>query len=423
MPARTAPTREADTPEAIAELHARLAEAEETLRALRSGQVDALVVQTAGGERIFTLEGADRAYRTLVETMAEGAATLTAQRSVLYANMRLGEMLGLPLDHLVGAPFERLVAAAQASTFADACQAARAGTAHCEIDLVRADGSAFPARVALTTLPPTETAAMSLVVSDLSERKHMEDELRELSRALERRVEQRTRELKATNDELEAFSYSVSHDLRAPLRAIDGFSRAIEQRYADRLDDAGHDMIARVRAAVAKMNDLIEAMLVLSRLSRSELRSEAVDLSALARETVEELRRREPGRDVEVSIDDGLRATGDPELLAVALGNLLENAWKYTRGRAPARIELAEEARSDGRRTFVVRDNGAGFDMAYAEQLFRPFHRLHSEAEFPGTGIGLATVQRIVHRHGGTIRGEGREGEGAAFYFELDADR
>jgi PAS domain S-box-containing protein len=225
----------------------------------------------------------------------------------------------------------------------------------------------------------------------------------------------RARELEASNRELEAFSYSVSHDLRAPLRAIDGFSSALERRYAGQLDDGAQDMLGRVRAATTKMSTLIDALLVLSRLSRRPLTFRQLDLSALAREIVGELRTRDPDRDVEFVIEDGLSAVGDQALARTVLANLFENAWKFTAQRERARIELA----SAEERSFVVRDNGAGFDMAYADKLFVPFERLHREDEFAGTGIGLATVQRVVNRNGGQLRGEGIVGEGASFYFEF----
>jgi light-regulated signal transduction histidine kinase (bacteriophytochrome) len=226
-------------------------------------------------------------------------------------------------------------------------------------------------------------------------------------------------ELQARGSELEAFSYSVSHDLRAPLRAIDGFSAALSRRNADQLDDSGRELLERIRKAVSRMGALIDAMLVLSRLSRRELCHAPVDLSALAHEVVEELRAGDPDRDVEIVVEDGLSATGDRELLRLVLENLIENAWKFTAGRADARIELLADS-PNGRPSFVVRDNGVGFDMSQAERLFVPFQRLHADEEFGGVGIGLATVQRVVRRHGGTIRGVGVVGEGASFHFDLD---
>jgi light-regulated signal transduction histidine kinase (bacteriophytochrome) len=234
------------------------------------------------------------------------------------------------------------------------------------------------------------------------------------------RNEQRAAALEAVNRELEAFNYSVSHDLRAPLRAIDGFSAAVARRNAHQLDESGREMLERIRKSVVRMGALIDALLVLSRLSRREMRREHVDLSELAWDAADDLRARDPHRSVEVAVDEGLTSTGDRELLRIAIENLIGNAWKFTSGREHARIEFVADGHN-GRRAFVVRDNGAGFDMAYADRLFAPFGRLHPEEEFGGLGIGLATVQRIVRRHGGAIRGEGAIGEGAAFHFDLDS--
>ncbi len=242
--------------------------------------------------------------------------------------------------------------------------------------------------------------------------------LQHLNADLERRVIERTTQLEAANKELEAFSYSVSHDLRAPLRSIDGFSRTLLEDYADRLDAQGANYLQRVRAASQRMAQLIDDLLELSRLTRAELRWAPVSLSALALAVAEELRHNHPERAVEFVIAEGLTAEGDARLLRIALENLLGNAWKFTAKRPQARIEFGA-ARRNGETIYVVRDNGAGFDMEYADKLFGAFQRLHSTAEFPGTGIGLATVQRIIHRHGGRLWAEGAVEQGAAFYFTL----
>jgi signal transduction histidine kinase len=242
--------------------------------------------------------------------------------------------------------------------------------------------------------------------------------IEELNADLERRVIERTGQLEAANKGLEAFSYSVSHDLRAPLRAIDGFSQALLEEHADRLDAGGRHYLERVRAGSRHMAHLIEDLLNLSRVSRGELRRGPVDLSALARTVAGDLHRAQPERRVEFDIEPGLTAHGDPGLLRVALENLLGNSWKFTRRHPSARIEVRAVVR-DGEPVFFVRDDGAGFDMAYADKLFRPFQRLHSADEFEGTGIGLATVQRIVHRHGGRVWGEGTVEGGATFYFHV----
>jgi len=257
-------------------------------------------------------------------------------------------------------------------------------------------------------------AGAAAISRDITERKRAEAELLRVSAELERRV----RELAAANRELEAFSYSASHDLRTPLRAMDGFSRALLEDYGAELDDDGRRMLGRVRAGSQRMGRLIDEMLELSRITRQELRHTPVDLSASVREILGELEAADPEREVEWVVEDGLVVEGDPEMLRGALTNLLDNAWKFTEGSGSPRIEFDVE-RVDGGRSFVVRDNGAGFDMAYAEKLFRPFERLHREDEYTGTGIGLATVQRIVRRHAGEIWAEGEVGRGAAFHFSL----
>lgn len=222
----------------------------------------------------------------------------------------------------------------------------------------------------------------------------------------------------AANRELEAFSYSVAHDLRAPLRSIDGFSQAVLEDCADTLDDAAKRHLHYVREAAQDMAGLIDGLLGLSRVTRSELRREAIDLAALARSVLVQLQRTTPGRVVETVIADDMTAQGDARLLQSALENLLGNAWKFTRNRAAARIEVGCR-KHNGECIHFVRDNGAGFDMAYADKLFGAFQRLHSAAEFEGTGIGLATVQRIVKRHGGRVWAESEVGRGATFFFTL----
>jgi two-component system, NtrC family, sensor kinase len=220
------------------------------------------------------------------------------------------------------------------------------------------------------------------------------------------------------NKELEAFSYSVSHDLRAPLRSIDGFSQALLEDYADKLDAKGLDHLTRVRSAAKRMGELIDDLLELSRIGRVEMRRERVDLSGLARTVVAELRASDAEREVAVSIQDGVLADGDARLLRVVLENLLGNAWKFTRRSNHPKIELGT-TRDDTRTTYFVQDNGAGFDMQYADRLFAPFQRLHAVGDFPGTGIGLATVRRVIERHGGRITAEGVVGRGARISWSL----
>ncbi len=232
----------------------------------------------------------------------------------------------------------------------------------------------------------------------------------------------RTAELAATNRELEAFAYSVSHDLRAPLRALDGFSQALLEDYVSLLDVQGRDYLRRVRAASQRMGRLIDDLLRLSRLTRAEMHREMVDLSALARSIEAELRQEEPEREATFTIAENVIAWGDARLLRVALENLLGNAWKFTARKPHARIEFGL-TREDGETIYFVRDDGAGFDMTYAGKLFGAFQRLHASSEFEGSGIGLATVQRVVRRHGGRVWAEGAVDQGATFYFTLGNDQ
>jgi len=248
-------------------------------------------------------------------------------------------------------------------------------------------------------------------------RDELNREVAERKRAEEQLLKSNT-ELVAVNDELEAFSYSVSHDLRTPLRGIDGFSQALLEDYPDKLDEQGKHYLNRVRAASQNMGQLIDDLLNLSRLTRGEINHEMVDLTALVQTVAENLKESQAKRQVEFVIHEGLITNGDARLIRALLENLLGNAWKFTSTHPRARIEFGV-TQVDGKEAFFVRDDGTGFDMAYADKLFGAFQRLHSPSEFPGTGIGLATAKRIVHRHGGSIWAEGAIEQGATFYFSL----
>jgi light-regulated signal transduction histidine kinase (bacteriophytochrome) len=262
-------------------------------------------------------------------------------------------------------------------------------------------------------------AANQKLTEEIAERQRAQDEVSQLNADLERRVETRTRELQTSNRELEAFCYSVSHDLRAPLRAIDGFSDILLRDYRDKVDEAGQRSLQRVRSGAQRMAQLIDDLLSLSRVTRTQMKRQDVDLSTAAREVADELRRLDPDREVEVIIPDGLTAQGDPRLLRQVLENLIGNAWKYTSKQPAARIEMGTCSGPTGNLAYFVKDNGAGFDMKYAGKLFAVFQRLHSNSEFPGNGVGLATVQRIILRHGGEVWAEGAVGQGATLYFSF----
>jgi PAS domain S-box-containing protein len=254
---------------------------------------------------------------------------------------------------------------------------------------------------------------------DITRRLRAEDALRQLNESLERRVGERTSELRLANRELESFSYSVSHDLRAPLQVIDGFGQALLARHGDGLDGQARHYLDRIRHNTRQMGELIDALLSLARVARAEMRAERIDLSALACQTIERLRQHAPERQVFVEIERGLACDGDARLLAALLDNLIGNAWKFTSRRPDARNRVGRTAGPAGEPVFFVEDNGAGFDMAYADKLFKAFQRLHTAGEFEGTGIGLATVHRIVARHGGRVWAHASPGQGATFHFTL----
>jgi PAS domain S-box-containing protein len=364
-----------------------------------------------------TLRTSEARYRHTLDSMLEGCQIIDSEWRYVYINAAAERHNRRPNEELLGKVMTDVWPGIENTEVYSAemrCMNEKIPQ-YMENEFIFPDGSSGWFEIGIQPL----TEGIFILSSDITDRKLAEMDIRRLNADLEQMVEERTTELRAVNKELEAFSYSVSHDLRAPLRSIDGFSQALLEDYADRLDDQARDYLNRVRGATQRMGLLIDDMLTLSRVTRAEMRRGTVDLSALAGDVLGELQKSEPGRKVEWRIEPGLAAEGDNQLLRVALLNLLGNAWKYTSYQPLPRIEFGAVRNANGTHEFFVRDNGAGFDMRYAGKLFGAFQRLHTVSEFPGTGIGLATVQRIINRHGGQVRAKGVSGQGATFFFTL----
>ncbi|MBI1921921.1 MAG: PAS domain S-box protein [Geobacter sp.] len=370
------------------------------------------------------LKESEERFRRIVETAQEGVWAIDSGSRITYVNKRMADMLSYGLDEMIGR---------QVFDFCteDGCREINARLENrklgvreqYETTMLRNDGPKV--WVSISAVPiwdeSGQYAGSFAMISDITGRKRMDEEIEVLhtnlsSHAFE--LEEANRALAAANHELEAFSYTVSHDLRSPLTCINGYAQLIATMYADRLDEQGKGIVAGIRSAADRMEQFISTLLNFSRLTRSEINRTSVDLGELAHEVAGQLRMNEPSRRVVFTIADGLKADGDPRLLRAVLENMIGNAWKYTGKREEASIEFGM-VEQEGKTAFFVRDNGAGFDMAEADRLFAPFQRLHGREEFEGSGIGLATVRRIIERHGGRVWAEGEPGKGATFYFTL----
>jgi PAS domain S-box-containing protein len=347
------------------------------------------------------LAKAEQKFRSLLDAAPDAMLITKEDGEIVLANSRTDGMFGYTRAGILGHNIRKLLPDWKLITERDAHT----------LMAVRHDGSRFPSEISSSPLLTEEGLLVTSAVRDISERKRAEQ-----------RIEERTRQLAALNRELEAFSYSVSHDLRAPLRSIEGFAKILLRDYTSKqLDSTASEHLQRMRAAAGRMGQLIEDLLELSRVSRAELSLDLVDLSRIATDTIQDFRNRDPDRHVEVAIEPGMTAKGDPRLLSVVLNNLLGNAWKFTSKSPKAFIEFKKEE-IDGRDAFCIRDDGAGFDSAFADKLFAPFQRLHRVSEFEGTGVGLAIVQRVIQRHNGRIWADSAIGEGATFHFTLDGE-
>jgi PAS domain S-box-containing protein len=366
----------------------------------------------------------DKARLTgIIDSAADAIITVDDGERILLFNRAAEKMFRCPANEALGQPLDRFVPECVLPTSSPQIHVlgwtglqtrAPADVAAA----LRTAGGEFPVEASISQFESDGRKFYTVILRDITERRRAEEEALRLSKELEQRVAERTAQLQAANRELEVFSYSVSHDLRAPLRHISGFSQALLEDYEDKLDEEGRLYLQALRKASQEMAQLIDGMLQLSRVTRGEMRHETVNLSELAHATVASLQEEAAGRNVTISIEEGLASHGDKRLLQIMLDHLLGNAWKFTSKLRQAEVVFGREQR-DGQHLFFVRDNGVGFDMAYAGKLFSAFQRLHSAEEFEGTGIGLATVQRIINRHGGRVWAESAVGDGATLYFTL----
>ncbi len=366
----------------------------------------------------------EKRFRSLLESAPDSVIITDTEGQIVLVNAQSEKLFGYQRESLVGQPVEMLLPdrfreqhVGHRRGYVSGAKARPMGLG-LELFGLRSDGAEFPVAISLS---PVETDEGMLVISSIRDVTEVHEAAREINN-LNNRLERDNNELLALNKEMEAFSYSVSHDLRAPLRAIDGFSQALLEDCADVLTENGKSHLERVRQAAQRMGFLIDDLLKLSRVTRSELQIGTVNLSLVAQGVVDGLLESGAKPDVNVTIAPDLIARGDARLLGIALENLIGNAWKFTGDRPSALIEFGQRI-TNGKSAFFVQDNGVGFDMAYADQLFRAFQRLHDAREFPGTGIGLATVQRIIRKHGGEVWAESEIGKGAAFYFTLQQER
>lgn len=372
-----------------------------------------------------TLQESQQRLASVIGSAMDAVISVDEQQRVTLFNSAAESMFGYGRQEVLGAPLDQLIPQRYRSSHRNHIRefGRTQGTQRRMGQLgrvygLRRDGTEFPVEAAISQSEAGGHKVYTVILRDVSERLAAEGEILRLNAELERRVEERTAELRAANQELESFGYSVAHDLRAPLRAMDGFSQALMEDYGEQIEGEARVYLNQIVRGSEHMSELIDGLLQLSRSVRGELRRDRVDMTRLAKEILAEMARGDPQRVVSWQVQEGMAARADARMMEIVLRNLLGNAWKYTSGVPGATIRV--HAQDEGaRRTFVVTDNGVGFNMAHAQKLFEPFQRLHRQDEFPGIGIGLATVQRIVRRHGGQIRATASLGAGAEFAFSL----
>lgn len=378
------------------ELRSKLDEAEATLDAIRTGEVDALIVNGQNGQQVYTLKGANENYRIFVERMQEGAATLDSEGLILYCNRSMAEMAGRPLEVVIGHSFVELLAPEFKQDFVDLMARASEQLDRSEA-VISGPTYQVPVILSLSRLDNEGLEGFALTATDLSAQKAHEHQLQQ------------------ANAELQGFCYSISHDLRTPLRSMVSAAGIVLEDYGELLPSDAHEELNRIKAAGNHLGYLIDDLLTYARIQRHALNMEPLNISEMSQKIASSL---EGSQDVCWEIADSMTGYGDPRLVQVVLDNLLSNAVKYSSHSPQPKVQVGEANLSEGP-AFFVKDNGIGFDMAYIDKIFAPFERLHTHDQFPGTGIGLANVQRILTRHGGRVWATSEVGKGATFYFTM----
>lgn len=378
-------------------------------------------------EALTRLEERDQLFQMVTDNMVDSLWLMDLNLRITYATPSVFSKRGFTLEEIQAMPLEKHMTEESYRKATELMVASLQNPAEfenrnytVEMEYYRRDGSTFWSETHLRFIRGSDGEITGIigVGRDITDRKNAEKEIKELSHVLESRVKERTAQLRAMNRDLESFSYSVAHDLKAPLRAMDGYSQILLDDYQGQLDDQAQHYLFRIREASQGMGQLIDGLLRLSHVSRLDLNLMEIDLMRIAREVLNELSSAAPGRKVNFVGPPRLMAEADPSLMRIALNNLITNAWKFTEKRPEARIEIGLQERA-GKMAYYVKDNGVGFEMASAARLFQPFQRLHRQEDFDGNGIGLTIVHKIVDRHGGHIWAESRSGQGACFYFTL----
>lgn len=402
----------------------RAEDAEEVIRAIRAGEIDALVVSSPEGDQVFSLAGAERPYRLMIEEMNEGALSTTADGTILYCNRRFAQMVELPMDHITGSKLSGYLVQDEVDTD----RALQRDEWPYRVDvLLRGPRAFIPVTMSINRVREADNESLCVVISDLRERKWAEIELARqtaeinLRKAMETQLAMKATELEESVKQLESFSYSVSHDLRAPLRSIHGFSSILVNDFSDKMPEGSHRLIDMIRESCLRMDELITDLLKFAKLSQQAVSGQQIDLGSIAHEIFDEACCMGRGSHAKFTVEADLTCYADAALMRQVLTNLISNACKFSRKSPDSHIHFGAK-RSGEECVFYIQDNGVGFNPKYADKLFLVFQRLHRQEDFEGTGVGLAIVKGIISKHNGRIWAESAVGKGTTFYFTLNLE-